>query len=280
MAAPVGPRQGDHVFNDIETAILRPFEAISAMPWSFGGGRQFLARYLLHTYEMARDLAGRAVHRNARTLSAPANAGADAVRELGRLVRQYPELRNLSAGVLLGIHTRNSTAFGDASRRFEWVVLKEIQEAIEKALDPQYQSPSRVQTPGLALQAMLNAAYDPAAALVVLTGSMSRETSHLQGALIPLILEVFQTLEQPGSWREPFRKFHQGRPNPTATGRIAGAIWDGLLGLDSLKMPGTLFSKSIRDEIAAGPQVLAQQTTAQYGEMLHLLHQYLQRIAA
>ena len=74
------PKQGDHVFNDVATAILSPFETIASFGMSRGSGRDFIARYLLHTHHLAKELAGKPILQTARKWSASAGAQDDALR--------------------------------------------------------------------------------------------------------------------------------------------------------------------------------------------------------
>jgi len=268
------PKQGDHVFNDVATAILSPFETISSFYLSRGSGRDFIARYLLHTHNLAKELADRQVLRTMRRFSASEGAQDDALRELGKLAGRNPRLASVNPGLLNSIHTRNSNAFGAAVMRYELTLLGELRHALEAAVAGGRSTQPR--NSGMAFQQMLDAAYDPAAALVVVTLSMFHETTHLQANFIPTIVALVDSFERPGLWKEPYRNYHGS--TDTTTGAMIQEIGVAQLALDSLKSPGSLFTSNLPDEIAAGPRFMPQQTSVEYGEMLHKLHQYLQRM--
>ncbi len=274
MASFSAPKQGDHVFNDVATAILSPFEIIGSANLSRGTGRDFIQRYLLHTHNLAKELADRAVLRTMRRFSASEGGQDDALRELGKLAGRYPRLASLNPGVLHGIHVKNSTAFGAATRRYEVALLTELRQSIEATLAGRRSTSPR--NSGIAFQQMLDAAYDPAAALVAITLSMYNETTQLQGAFLPVILDLVEALDRPGLWKEPYKNFRESKT--TATGALIHEIGLAQLNLDSMKAPGSLFTSNLSDEIAAGPRFQPQQTQSEYGEMLHKLHQHLQRL--
>ena len=71
MAAQTAPpRQGDHVFNDLSTAVLKPFLSIKALQSPFADGAQFLYSHLLLTYSIARQIADSPALIDARRLTA------------------------------------------------------------------------------------------------------------------------------------------------------------------------------------------------------------------
>jgi hypothetical protein len=268
-------KQGDHVFNNVATAVLSPFQRIASFRLSHGDGRDFVHRYMLHSYHLAKDLADRQFLRTGRRLSASEGAQEDVLREFSKLRSRSPALAKITPDVLHEVHTNNSRAFGEDVRRYEITLLSEIQHALETVLSPQTAG-AHPRRSGFAFQQMLDAAYDPAAALVVITSSMACETVHLQPAFVPVIVEVAESLEQPGMWKLPYRNFREEKK--TATGAIVTEIGNVQLGLDSLKSTGVLFTKMLQDEIAQGPKIMPRQTEAQYGEMLHLVHQELQKM--
>jgi hypothetical protein len=272
MASPVVPRQGDHVFNAIATALMHPFDTIASFRSVLVDGRHFVHDYLLRCYSFAKDIAESRIVEESRKHSASAGAEEEALRELAKLRGRYPALARINAAQLREIHSANATEFGGAAQRFEAELLGSLLLVLESvaAAPPAGQ---RAPSPGIAYQQMLSSAYDPAAALVVVTNSASRETAAHQGAYHPTIAAIAETLDRPGRWREPYDAFHEQRP--TATGTIIGDIRSSLLGLDGLKGRSILFADLIRDEITHKSGGSHAQTV--YGAMLHLLHQWQQQ---
>jgi hypothetical protein len=58
QTAAATPKQGDHVFNPVETPIIRPFETIRSLRSTFVDGEHFIHDYLLHSYSMAKRRSG------------------------------------------------------------------------------------------------------------------------------------------------------------------------------------------------------------------------------
>lgn len=281
MSASATPKQGDHVFNAVETAILRPFDTIRSLRSAHIDGQHFLQDYLLNSYSLVRMQAEAPVLIAAREFVASAGAEEEALRELKSLSMRHPALMRVTPSVLREIHTQNSVKFGNAAERFEIEVLRAVQHSLEAAVAPRGAPPPRTgasPSPGIAYQQMLDAAYDPAAALVVITNSMSRENPPLQGAFQPLIFRIAESLETPGMWKEPYANSDKERLSPagkTVTGNTITGIRDVFMKLDYLKGPSMAFAAWIRDEIARNAR--SPGAGAGYGAMLHLLHGQLQR---
>ena len=272
MASPAVPRQGDHVFNAIATALMHPFDTIGSFRSVLVDGRHFIHDYLLRCYSFTKDIAESRIVEESRKHSASAGAEEDALRELAKLRGRYPALARINAAQLRDIHGANATEFGAAAQRFEAELLATLLLALENVVaapPPGQRAPS----PGIAYQQMLSSAYDPAAALIVVTNSASRETLAHQGAFHPTIAAIAETLDRPGTWREPYDAFHEQRK--TTTGTIIGEIRASLAGLDGMKGRSILFGDLIRDEITHKASGAHAQTV--YGAMLHMLHQWQQQ---
>src|SRR5438309_2125078 len=157
MSASATPKQGDHVFNAVEIAIMRPFESIRALRSALVDGEHFLHDYLLHSYSMARNMADAPILVAARNLVALAGAEEDSLREISALRSRYPALARVSSQLLREIHLQNSNQFGAASRRFEFEFLREVQQSLETAVAPAAAKPPATLTPspGIASQQML-----------------------------------------------------------------------------------------------------------------------------
>lgn len=58
MSATATPKQGDHVFNAVDTALMRPFETVKSLRSPIIQGQHFVHDYLLQSYSMATQIAG------------------------------------------------------------------------------------------------------------------------------------------------------------------------------------------------------------------------------
>jgi len=270
-------KQGDHIFNFLETPILRPFDTIKSLRSAYVDGEHFVQDYLLHSYSLTRQVAEKPVLVEARKYSASAGAEEDALRELAALRPKYPSLARLNAALLREIHLRNSDEFGDAATRYEIELLSAVGEALEAAFAAPAAPagrPVRTASPGIAYQQMFNAAYDPAAALVVIVTSMARETASAQGVFHPLIAAIAETLDRPGMWREAYAGYREDRH--TKTGEIITSIREVLTSLEVLKAQGVMMGTYVKNELAQKSR--AQQGQDDYGAMLHLIHTWLQQM--
>lgn len=272
MSASAAPKQGDHVFDAIELAIMRPFDSIRAMRSDLIDGEHFLHDFLLHSYSIARKMAETRALVTSRKLVASAAAEADALREIAQLRTKYTALARITGDLLHDTHLRNAEEFGYASDRFEFEFLMSVQESLEAAVAPVPQG--RRASPGIAFQQMIDAGYDPAAALVVVTRSMSRETASAQAIFQNIIVGISQTLNRPAMWRDPYNTFREERP--TATGTLIAQIWDMLVQMEVLKAQGSTFGTLIKGEIVQ--KTGSPQAEAAFGAMLHLLHGRLQQM--
>ena len=57
MSATATPKQGDHVFNAVDTALMGPFETVKLFRSPIIEGQHFVYDYLLHSYSMAKQIA-------------------------------------------------------------------------------------------------------------------------------------------------------------------------------------------------------------------------------
>ncbi len=276
MSATAIPKQGDHVFNALDAALMCPFESMRSLRSPMVEGQHFIHDYLLHSYSMAKEIAGLPILAEGRKLVASAGAEEDALRELLRLRPQYPALVRINSAALRAVHNRNSDRFGAAVARYEFEVLSAIQQALEVAVTPAGGPPrvtGKAASPGIAFQQMLESAYDPAAAVVVITNSASRETTAGQGTFHSVIAGIADTLERPMMWRDPFANFREARP--TATGRMITTIREMFMRMDLLKARSLALEVDTR-EIAQKTD--PSQTDAVFGSMLHLVHTRVQQM--
>jgi hypothetical protein len=82
MSSGTTPKQGDHVFNDLEQAFIRPFETIRALQSPHVFGQNFLYDYLLHPYSLLKQAAETHALAEARTIAASQGAEEDALRSI------------------------------------------------------------------------------------------------------------------------------------------------------------------------------------------------------
>ena len=278
MSAGATPKQGDHVFNAVTEAILHPFETIRSLPSPDVDGGHFLHSYLLHTYSVVKQAVENHELDMARQLVATAGADQDALKELSRLRNQYPAFAQVTSDRLRQIHTSNSTQFGAAAKRYEVEFLKAIMESLQAAVAPDQAGPRhpRTASPGIAYQQLIDAAYDPAAALVVVASNVARESIPGQRAFDAVIVSLAETFDQPARWDDPFTTFAENRP--TNTGKIIVLIRNVRLQLKYMKTPGFSLERWIAAEIAKTTQGAPPRIASECGAILHLLHQQLQRM--
>lgn len=276
MSAGAAPKQGDHVFNAIETALLKPFETIQALRSELVEGTYFIHDYLLTSYSVAKNIAGAPTLVQARSLIATAGAEDAALREISALMSRFPGLARLvTPAVLRQIHTENADNFGAAALRFEIELLKTVNHALEAVVAPvAARAPLQTQNSGIAYQQMLGSAFDPAAALVVIINSVAQEPAPHQSTFHRLVYDIAETLDRPATWKEPYAAFRGDRPSKTAG--LITQIADVLLRIDQFRSQSAAFGLSIQSEITHKGQ--SDEARTKYGAMLHLLHMRLQQM--
>ena len=272
MAASTTPKQGHHVFNAIDIALLRPFETVRSLRSTEIDGQHFLEDFLLHCYSLAKTMADASAGLAARQFVASASAEENALREIARLRSRYPMLGRITPEMLDDIHRRNSDQFGAACDRYERELLTTVQRSLETALALR-RGKLPMPVVSIACQQMLNASYDPAAALIVVTNSMSTEAQPTQGALHGTIIRVADTLDRPAMWREAFLAFRETKDS--VTGNMIRGVRDVLNQIELLKAQSMAFPALITNEIRQKSQ--SGEVEEQFGAMLHLLHAKLQQ---
>lgn len=278
MATSGAPRQGDHVFNDLSLAFLRPFEILQSLSSSHLDGRHFLNDYLLHAHSFARLMAEAPPLTQARTLAASAGDEDNALSEIARLRARNPALARINAAYLRTIHEQNSTSFGSAGHRYDVEVLTAIQQALEAAIAPANRpaGAARTASAGIACQQMIAAAYDPAAALVVVTASASQEPASSQANFHRTIVAIADSLDKPATWKEPYENFWQNRHSPSPASQKLESILAVFRCTDGLKSQSSAFTGLIANEIRH--KATTPGAAEDYSAMLHLLHMRLQQV--
>ena len=247
MATSHAPKQGDHVFNDLREVLLRPFQSISALRSPPADGMRFIQLYLLHTADRVRRAANNEGLQTARKLSASQGAEEDAIKLLTALGDRRPALRRLNPGLLRKVHLENASQFGESARRYELEVLRVVQNAIELMVSAS--APTSTTKAGIMFQQVLDHAYDPASALVMIAKSASNENPAIQGTFLNLIESIADKLERPAMWQDPFLAFAQANHQQSETAMVVQIIADGLRQLYYLKVPGFSLDTVLRDEI-------------------------------
>src|SRR4051794_6890556 len=217
MSSASTPKQGDHIFNAVDTAIMRPFDTIRSLRSGLVNGQHFLHDNLLISFSRARAMADNSELKSARAYSASSGAEEDALRFLSAMSSRYPALRRVTPDALRTAHSLNAERFGKASERFEFELLWAVQQALERAVTPAGAGPAAGRTPSvsIAFQKMLGAAYDPAAALVVIATSTFKEIPAMQSAFHTVLVKIAETLDRPGMWKEPYSGFNDVRTSNT-----------------------------------------------------------------
>lgn len=244
------PKQGDHVFNAVNDVLMLPFESLSGLqvPPPADGSR-FVQIYLLHSADRIRRIADNEGLSAARKLSASQGAEEDALRVLAGLSDRRPALRRVNPGLLRKVHLENASQFGSAALRYELEVLGAVRSSIEGLLGGAAAPAGLGTKAGLAFQELLNHAYDPGSALVMIAKTMQNENPGVQGTFLGLIESIADKLERPAMWRDPFIAFSEANTRQSETARIVEIIAEGLRQLQYLKVPGFSLDSSIREEI-------------------------------
>jgi hypothetical protein len=276
VAATATPKQGDHVFNDVETAIIGPFDTLRSLRSEFVEGQRFVPQYLLQSYGYAKHLAKNQGIAAARGYTASSGDEDQALREISRLRLRKPAFGRISRQLLRDTHARNAAEFGRAAGRLHAAVFATLQRSLEIAIEPSPAKPMHVAGESsleIAYKEMLDAAYDPAAALVLITDSASRENTSIQAVFDSVILGISETLHRNDMWESPYAAFREDRLSNT--GKIIKGIHAGLKQIALLKAAGRMLASLIGPEIAQHNG--SASALADFGAMLHLVQTNLQQ---
>src|SRR3954464_14831551 len=107
------PRQGDHVFNDVSTALSKPFDTVKAFHSPHVDGQEFLYTNLLFTYSLVRQASVEPALLSARELVATADMERTS-RALDPLRSRYPDVAAVNPNLLRNLHALNAKRFGAA----------------------------------------------------------------------------------------------------------------------------------------------------------------------
>ena len=277
MAATADPQQGDHLFNDLGTAVLRPFLRIRDLCSPEANGEDFLNTHLLHTFSMAHGIAHAKTLVAARTLVATGTVD-EADRALTSLRTRFPALKPITARALRAVHDRNAEQFGNAAQRFEMTFTVAIRNAVQaaiagRALQPRSREDANA---SMAFQRLVGSAYDPAAALRLLVARLATEAASSQGALQNFIVRAAEAIDRPTFWRNPFLDLQA--KDPAASIRTITSVKDKLLDLYALNSRGMNFSLVVQTEIEQVAAEATPEVRATYDGMLYLLHRRVQQL--
>ena len=176
------------------------------------------------------------------------------------------------------VHESNAAHFGAAALRFEIALLTAVREALGIAVTPAGERGRRspvYASAGIAYQQLIDAAYDPAAALRVIAATF-RKGGSAQGAFQQWFVAVADTLDQPPLRKTPYLAFRESPP--ALTGRRLNEIRDGLFQLDILKAKGMSFSMLVQTELMHSAKTASPHQQDTHSAILHLVHERLQQI--
>jgi hypothetical protein len=256
------PKQGDHVFNAFGEVLWRPFESLTALNSPPADGARFIQFYLLGCADRIQHLGAVEALTTARRLTVSQGDEEDALRALAGFSDRRPVLRRVNPAMLRKIHLENARDFGEAARYYELEVLRAVQSAIEGLVVASTQGAAQVDSDtkaGIAFQRVLNHAYDPGSALVIIAKSVQNENPAAQGAFLGLIESIADKLERPAMWRDPFDAFPESNALRSETGRIVRTISEGLRQLFYSKVPGLSLDVALRQEIKQSARGMALQ---------------------
>jgi hypothetical protein len=273
------PLQGDHVINDVRTAVLRPFEIIRSLHSADVDGQHFLHDHLVSTYSFLRG----AVESHDAARAFVATGGMEStLRALSELRPRFPRAAAVTAAQLRALHDQNSSEFGTAASRFEIAILDTVQDCLEGLVSARRSgTPARFgMAPGIVYQQMFDAAYDPAAALRVVADSRGRESASSRGVIDQWMGRVVDTLDTPPRWREPYQALptYAKDSGPSAgPERTIHEIGLALLRMESAKTRGLSLTTTLRNELLSNHRTMSPPLERQFGAMLSLIHGRLQQ---
>lgn len=256
------PKQGDHVFNDLSTAIVRPFETIKSLP----EGRMFVFEHLVKFDDSMRELSERPDLQESRKYSAMDGDEQDAFQ------RPPAQFQSLSRVELQALHDANAAAFGAAAARYELATLEVVYSLVEQAI-----SPGNASLPncGNAFQQMFQSSYDPASALVLILARTKREAVPKQSPCYNVAFQVMQSLQRPANWSAPYAN---AVDTSSATGKLIDGIGSSMRKLESMRMLGMSMTERMRIEMSPYLKESAAKRGGELSRTLHALHGKIQKL--
>lgn len=276
------PKQGDHVFNDLETAIVAPVETITSFQGDTVNGQHFLDDYLLHTKCMFQKLAGDELWRSSRSYTASDGDEEDVLKELRKLQPKMPSLPRLEPVLLREIHDDNANRFGERRERYEYDFFNCLQDLLTGVANGDAAGPAPRSMLGahIAFQRMVDRAYDPAAALVVVTKRSLMDDSIGQGVTQRLISSLAQAAmaNDPTQWTHPFELFPLSKAGETK--RVADGMHATLEHRRQINVQGQTVLRVMCAELATkeNPRITPGERREASGYMLHLVNQRLRQM--
>ena len=274
-----GTKQGDHVFNDLQTAIERPIDSIRSATNAGLDGRHFLIDYLPHGTDLARRILRDPIWSAVRQYVATPGQEQDALNRLHRVATNRGFVARVTYQKVVQAHLQNAERFGQAASRFEFEFLSAMVHALTVAIKrPDSSNNSNLifsdhATPVIAFQSMVNAAFDPAAAMVVLMDRADKENALGQGSVLNLLEAIWGTIDpnRPAMWADAWNQFRDTKPQPVV--RLVNDIRAALNGLSALKVAGQSEILQTLSEAASGRKsgVKPDEWTAHYAYMIAAL---------
>jgi hypothetical protein len=271
-----GTKQGDHVFNDLQTAIERPIHSIRSATNAGVDGHHFLIDYLPHGADLARRILRDPIWLAVRQYVAAPGQEQDGLNRLNRVATNRGFVARVTYQKLVHAHLENAERFGQAANRFEFEFLSAMVHALTVAIKrPDSSNNSNLifnerASPIIAFQSMVNAAFDPAAAMIVLIDRADKENALGQGSILNLIEAIWGTIDpnRPALWADAWNQFRETRPQPVV--KLVNDVRSALNGFSALKVAGQSEILQTLSEAASGRKsgVKPDEWTAHYAYMI------------
>lgn len=226
------PKQGDHVFNDLESGILRPFRVVSSIGCGNAPGHPALSDYMHVGIDDAKRLFRRAAYTDARRLVSHPSVEADILKVLNPRRRQYGRAE-LTLQKLRDTHHRNASQFGSRLQEYTEAAIDCFLAVLTAAIDKKTHTPgiSAVKSTTVSLRgcALVHASFDPATALVLLVSTGYAEKQQALDKVLVLADKLADSIvhERPMEWSPVVRQ--HGLDQTTGAGRAAttmAEMWD------------------------------------------------------
>lgn len=273
-------KQGDHVFNDLEGAILAPFETLAQLRSEELQGEDFVNDYLLHAKTLAKNLAEDEFWLATRSIVATSHDEDDVIKELRKLQLQFPSIPVINNEVMNSTHLANAREFGEASEEYERDFLIAMREMLTAVATDAPSDLTPVLTAHIAFQKIVNTAYDPAAAMVAIAKQAMLEDLLDEPATLDLIAALGQIIVRPNphQWHAPYEVYRLHKTSHTQ--KLAQSIHQTLQRRDLLSMHGQNLLRVVRSEMTEKDVVgiSAEDRKKQYGYMLHLVNQRIMQM--
>ncbi len=213
-----GTKQGDHVFNDLRTAIERPIDSMREARVEGLDGEHFLTDFLPYGVDLAKRILRDPIWQTVRQFTATPGEEPQALLRLSRVAANRPVLAGITKEKLVSIHSENAGRFGAETHRFESEFLTAMRHALAVATEhPDTPNNANLifgtDSPTMAFQSLVDTAFDPAAALVIVIAHADRLTVLGQSSGLTFLESVWGTIDpwRPALWTETWNQFRGTR---------------------------------------------------------------------